>query len=77
MADSLLLNTASNGLPPAAPVPTTAASGGTVAAGVYGVELTYVTAPGETAGSVSGPVTTSGATSTITIPSPTAALNPS
>ena len=73
MADSLLLNTASNGLPPAAPVPTTAASGGTVAAGVYVVELTYVTATGETAGSVSGPVTTSGATSTITIPSPTAA----
>ena len=70
MAESMLLNTASNGLPPAAPIPTTVTSGGTVLAGVYGVELTYVTAGGETVASVNGPVTTTGSTSTITIPSP-------
>ena len=73
MAETMLLNTASNGLPPAAPVPTTAATGGTVADGVYGVKVTYVTATGETVGSVNGPVTTAGGGfSTITIPSPTA-----
>lgn len=59
--------------PPIAPVPTTAASGGTVLAGVYGVEVTYVNAAGETTGSVAGTVTTTGSVSTITIPSPIAA----
>ena len=56
--------------PPAAPVPATATSGGTVLAGVYGVQVTYVNLYGETVASVNGPVTTSGSTSTITIPSP-------
>ena len=73
MAETMLLNTASNGLPPAAPVPTTAATGGTIADGVYGVKVTYVTATGETVGSVNGPVTTAGGGfSTLTVPSPTA-----
>ncbi len=55
---------------PATPVPTTAATGGTIAAGVYGVEITYVNAFGETLASANGPITTTGATSTITIPAP-------
>jgi len=70
LTDTLLLNTVVNGLPPAAPVPTTATTGGTVLAGVYGVVVSYVTASGETVASVNGPVTTTGSTSTITIPSP-------
>jgi len=57
---------------PAAPAPTTAATGGTIAAGVYGVEITYVNTVGETVASANGPVTTTGTTSTITIPSPVA-----
>jgi len=57
-------------LPPVVPAPTTAGTGGTVLAGVYGVEVTYVNLYGETVASVNGPVTTSGTTSTITIPSP-------
>ena len=59
-------------LPPVAPVPTTATSGGTILAGVYGVEVTYINLYGETVASVNGPVTTTGSTSTITIPSPPA-----
>lgn len=55
---------------PAAPVPTTTTTGGTIAAGVYGVEITYVNAFGETLASVNGPITTTGATSKITIPAP-------
>lgn len=58
--------------PPATPSPTTAGTGGTVAAGVYKVELTYVSASGETVASSFGSVTASGSTSTITIPSPAA-----
>jgi len=57
---------------PAAPVPTTATTGGTVAAGTYPVAVTYVNALGETVGSANGPITTSGSTSTITVPSPAA-----
>lgn len=58
---------------PSAPVPTTATTGGTVLAGVYRAIVTYVNGNGETTGSVSGPVTTTGTTSTITVPSPSAA----
>lgn len=71
---SAIINTTPLAAPPA-PVPTTATTGGTVAAGVYGVIVTYVNRWGETVGSSSGSVTTSGATSTITIPSPTASGN--
>lgn len=58
---------------PAAPVPTTNTSGGTVLAGTYQVTVTYVDSQGETTASASGPVTTTGSTSTITVPSPAAA----
>ena len=55
---------------PPAPVPTTATTGGTVAAGTYCVEVSYVNAAGESVASASGSVTTTGTTSTITVPSP-------
>lgn len=55
---------------PSAPVPTTAATGGTILAGVYGVIVTYVNRWGETVGSAAGTVTTTGSTSTITVPAP-------
>lgn len=55
---------------PAAPAPTTAATGGTVAIGTYKVAVTYVNANGETVASAQGTVTTTAATSTITVPSP-------
>lgn len=58
--------------PPSAPVPTTLGTGGTIAAGTYQVEVTYVDTYGETTASASGQVTTTGTTSTITIPSPAA-----
>ncbi len=58
---------------PAAPAPTTAGTGGTIAAGTYLVAVTYVNAQGETVASANGSITTSGTTSTITIPSPAAA----
>lgn len=57
---------------PAAPVPTTATTGGTIAAGIYQVQVTYVNRWGETVASASGSVTTTGTTSTITIPAPVA-----
>ena len=58
---------------PAAPAPTTAATGGTVADGVYKVTVTYTTAAGETTASAQGQVTAAGGgTSTLTIPSPPA-----
>jgi hypothetical protein len=63
---------ATDGGQPAAPVPTTAATGGTVLAGVYGVIVSYTSASGETIGSVAGTVTTTGSTSTLTVPSPAA-----
>jgi hypothetical protein len=56
--------------PPATPAPTTAASGGTVLAGVYQVIVSYVNVNGESLGSAAGSVTTTGSTSTFTIPSP-------
>lgn len=59
--------------PPPAPAPTTATTGGTVAAGVYQVLVTYVNASGESLASAAGQVTTTGTTSTITVPSPPAA----
>ena len=55
---------------PAAPALATAITGGTVLAGVYQVEVTYVNASGETTASVSASITTTGSTSTITIASP-------
>jgi PKD domain len=57
-----------------APTPqvTTATTGGTVPAGTYRVEVTYVTAKGEQLPSASTSVTTTGGTSTIEIPSPPA-----
>lgn len=58
---------------PSAPAPTTSASGGTVLAGTYQVVVSYVNSQGETVGSSAGPVTTTGSTSTITVPSPAAA----
>ncbi len=58
---------------PAQPVPTTAATGGTVADGVYKAAVTYVNASGESTASAQGTVTTAGGgTSTLTIPSPAA-----
>jgi hypothetical protein len=70
-ADSLVLLAAALAAP-GAPAPTTATTGGTVLAGVYGVKQTYVGGNGETAASTNGPVTTTGSTSTITVPSPAA-----
>jgi hypothetical protein len=60
---------------PVAPVPSTAATGGTVLAGTYGVEVTYVNVQGESLPSANGPITTTGTTSTIKIPSPPGAGN--
>lgn len=62
----------SNLNPPVAPVPTTLGTGGTIAAGTYQVEVTYVDAAGETTASPAGSITTTGSTSTITVPSPIA-----
>lgn len=62
---------------PAAPVLTTAATGGTVLAGVYTVAMSYTDAKGETVTGPTSTVTTTGTTSTITIAAPsTAALQP-
>jgi hypothetical protein len=60
---------------PAAPVPTTSTSGGSIAASKQvTVAVTYVTANGETAPSATGGVTTgAGATNKVTVPSPPAA----
>jgi hypothetical protein len=69
------LHGSASGTGPAAPVPTNAASGGTVAAGTYGVEVTYTSAGGETVASAAATVTTSGSTSTLTVPSPPANAN--
>jgi hypothetical protein len=69
------LHGSATGTGPAAPVPTNAATGGTVLAGVYGVKVTYVSAAGETVASAAGTTTTSGTTSTLTIPSPAANAN--
>lgn len=63
-----------NLLAPAAPAVSTATSGGTVLAGVYGVIITYVSANGETVGSVATAWPTTGSTSTLTVTSPAAVL---
>jgi PKD repeat protein len=55
--------------PPPSPV-STATTGGNIAAGTYHVVVTYVTGSGESSPSSSQIVTTTGATSTITIDSP-------
>ena len=57
---------------PPPPVPTTSTTGGTIAAGAYGVEVTYHMPSGESVPSAPTIVTTTGGTSTITIPSPPA-----
>lgn len=58
---------------PAQPVPTTAATGGTVADGTYKVAVSYVNASGETTASTQGTIVTAGGgLSTITVPSPSA-----
>ncbi len=69
------VTTPNNPAVPAAPAPTTATTGGTVAASAYGIEVTYVNSLGETTASAAGTVTTTGATSTITVPSPPASGN--
>ena len=68
-ADTLTLVSAALS-PPSAPSPTKADSGGTIAAGVYKVAVTYVSSNGETVASAQGSVTTTTAVSTITVPSP-------
>lgn len=70
-SDTLALLASALGAP-ATPVPTTAATGGTVAAGTYGVKVTYVNANGESVASAMGTVTTTGAASTVSVPSPAA-----
>lgn len=60
---------------PAAPVLSTATTGGTVAAATYGAEVTYVNALGETVASAPASITTTGTTSTITVDSPAASGN--
>ncbi len=55
---------------PASPTLIPAGTGGTVLAGTYQVEITYVNPAGESLASTSSSVTTSGSTSTITIDSP-------
>jgi hypothetical protein len=57
---------------PSAPAPTFITTTGTVLAGTYHAIVTYVNANGETTGSASGSVTTTGSTSVITVPSPSA-----
>lgn len=72
MTEYTLLKAATNGAPPAAPVPTKTNTGGTVLTGAYGVEVSYVTDNGETVASAAGTVTTTADTSTLTVPSPAA-----
>lgn len=55
---------------PAAPTVSNSGTGGTVPAGVYQVQVTFVNAFGETVASASGSTTTTGTTSTITITAP-------
>lgn len=58
--------------PPATPASSTVTTGGTVAAGTYQYVVTYVSASGETIASNFGSQVTTGATSTLTINSPSA-----
>lgn len=55
---------------PSAPTVSNSGSGGTIAAGTYQVEVTYVNRWGETVASASASTTTTGTTSTITITAP-------
>ncbi len=55
---------------PAAPTLAHAGTGGTILAGTYQVEVTYVNPYGETTASASASVTTTGSTSTITVNAP-------
>jgi len=55
---------------PAIPVVTQSGAGGTILAGTYGVEVTWVNGSGETTASLPAHVTTTGTTSTITIHRP-------
>lgn len=64
---------ANGSLTPPAPSATTTSSGGSLPAGTYKIEVTYLTASGESLPSVPQTVTTTGSTSTITIQSPPAA----
>jgi hypothetical protein len=64
------LCSANNSLTPPPPGVSTSAIGGTIPAGTYHVLVTYTTASGESATSGSQTVTTTGATSTITIAAP-------
>jgi hypothetical protein len=70
-ADTLVLLAAALAAP-GAPSPTETTTGGTVAAGTYGVKVTYTGANGETVASAAGTVTTTTGASTITVPSPAA-----
>ncbi len=60
---------------PAAPTVTTATTGGSIAAGVYLVALTYKNFLGETLRSADTSITTTGSTSTITVTAPAASGN--
>ena len=64
------LCSANGSLTPPPPAVSTSATGGTIPAGTYHVLVTYTTASGESAPSGSQTVTTTGATSTITIAAP-------
>ena len=66
------LHGSATGTGPAAPGFTKADSGGTVLTGVYGAEVTYVSASGETVASAAASVTTAADTSTLTVASPAA-----
>jgi PKD domain len=67
---SRTLCSANANLTPPPPVVSTSSTGGTIQAGTYLVEITYVTAGGEQAPSAPQAITTTGGTSTITIASP-------
>jgi hypothetical protein len=71
-SDALTLLAAALAAPASAPSLTTATTGGTVLAGTYHAIVTYVNGNGETTGSAAGSVTTTGTTSTVTVPSPAA-----
>lgn len=55
---------------PPAPILATSTTGGTLTAGTYGVQVTYVNGIGETVGSIASSIATTGSTSSITISFP-------
>ncbi len=63
--------------PPAAPTLSTATTGGSLAAGIYKVEVSYTNPSGESLASAESSITTTGTTSTITITNPAAGTNAS